>query len=174
MLCYHSRWFHQYFHYSMFIYLGITGVIELYCKTLWGEPECSDNGQPCICSGNVVLHIAKQNMQYYIQAYSPIDPVVLHIAYRPTVKQTLWYYIQLNRTCSITCRPTVKQTLWYYIQHIGLQSSRPCVITWNMHLFFHDWCCSEVMCPVKCNFVRTKRQNVRKMANCWILFQALG
>ena len=28
-------------------------------------------------------------------------------------------------------------------------------------------------CPVKCNFVWTKSQNVRKRGNCWTLFQAL-
>ena len=55
------------------------------------------------------------------------------------------------------------------------------------NLIGHDWSCCEVtvlifciilitnqtICLVKCNFVQTKSQNVRKMSNCWTLFQAL-
>ena len=38
----------------------------------------------------------------------------------------------------------------------------------SLYLF----CCiifitSQTICPVKCNFVWTRRQNVRKIANCW-------
>ena len=32
---------------------------------------------------------------------------------------------------------------------------------------------NETICSVKCNFVRTKNQNVQKMANWWMLFRAL-
>ena len=33
---------------------------------------------------------------------------------------------------------------------------------------------NQKICPVIYNFVQTKSQNVQKMANCWVLFWALG
>ena len=38
-------------------------------------------------------------------------------------------------------------------------------------LYYSNLITNQTICPVKCNFVRTK---IRKMANCWMLFWALG
>ena len=32
---------------------------------------------------------------------------------------------------------------------------------------------NHTICPIKCNFVLTKNQNVQKIVNCWTLFRAL-
>ena len=106
-----------------------------------------------------VLEIIFESVQQKHQDKTIFDQQVVNFVWKKKASLT-------NLYCTHLC------IMRYTSNPLSYDYSR-LIITLTVRLMYLFSITNQTICPVKCNFVRTKHWNGWKMANCWMLFRAL-